>query len=41
MQITEGVTEALKANDPMTLVQRINSIHARAQEIVPKELIYV
>ncbi len=41
MQIAEGVTEALKANDPVVWVQRMNSIRVRAEEIVREELIYV
>lgn len=41
MQNAEGVTETLKANDPLAWVQRMNSIHARADEIVREELIYV
>ncbi len=41
MQIAEGVTEALKANDPVAWVQRMNSIRVRAEEIVREELIYV
>lgn len=36
----EGVTEALKAADPMEWVRRKNSIHDRAEEIVLTELIY-
>lgn len=36
----EGITEALKASDPMAWVQRMNNIHARAEEIVREELIY-
>lgn len=41
-QITEreGVTEQLKAQDQMLLVQRMNSIRARAEEIVREEIIY-
>ena len=35
----EGVTEALKAIDPMAWVQQMNSIRARAAEIVREELI--
>lgn len=35
----EGVTEALKAIDPMAWVQQMNSIHARAAEVVREELI--
>ena len=41
MQIAEGVTESLKANDPLAWVQHMNSIRARAEEIVREELIYV
>lgn len=37
----EGVTEQLKAADPMEWVQRMNSIRNRATEIVRKELIFV
>ena len=36
----EGVTEALKAADQMEWVRRMNSIHARAEEVVLKELVY-
>lgn len=36
----EGVTEALKAADPMEWVRRCNSIHNRAEEIVLTELVY-
>ena len=35
----EGVTESLKAADPLAWVQRMNSIRNRIQEIVTKELI--
>jgi len=41
MQIAEGVTEVVKANDPLAWVQRMNNIRARAEEIVREELIYV
>lgn len=41
MQLAEGVTEASKAGDPVAWVQRMNSIRARAEEIVREELIYV
>ena len=41
MQSAEGITETLKAADPITWVQRMNSITARAEEIVREELIYV
>jgi hypothetical protein len=36
----ENVTEALKATDQMDWLQRMNSIRARAEEIVMSELIY-
>ena len=41
MQAVEGVTEDLKATDPMVWVQRMNNIQARAEEIVREELIFV
>jgi len=41
IQSAEGITEALKAADPIAWVQRMNSITARAEEIVREELIYV
>ena len=41
MKTTEGITEALKANDPRTWVQRMNNIRARAEEIIREELIFV
>lgn len=41
MQTVEGVTESLKATDPMAWVQRMNCIQARAEEIVREELIFV
>ena len=40
MKVSEGITEAQKASDPMMWVQRMNNIRARAEEIVRKELIY-
>ena len=36
----EGITETLKAADPMAWVQSMNSIQNRAEEIVLQELIY-
>ena len=36
----EGVTEALKAENQMEWVRRMNSIRSRAEEIVLSELIY-
>ena len=41
MRVAEGVTEEVKIANPMEWVQRMNSIHARAEEIVRKELIFV
>ena len=40
MKTAEGVTESLKAADPMAWVQRMNSIRARAEEIVREKIIY-
>ena len=40
MKEAEGVTETLKATDPMGWVQRMNNIRNRAEEIIRKELIY-
>ena len=40
MKAVEGITEALKASDPMVWVQRMNNIRARAEEIILQELIY-
>ena len=36
----EGVTEELKATDQMEWVRRMNSIRARAEEVILTELIY-
>ncbi len=41
IQIAEGVTEALKASDPMAWVQRMNNIRVRAEENVREEMTYV
>ena len=41
MKVAEGITEALKASDPMAWVQHMNNIRARAEEIVREELIFV
>ena len=41
LKIADGITEALKSSDPMAWVQRMNNIHARAEEIVREELIFV
>ena len=40
MQSAEGITEGLKAVDPMSWTQRMNNITARAEEIIREELIY-
>ena len=40
MKTAEGVSEGLKAIDPMAWVQRMNCIRARAEEIVREEIIY-
>ena len=41
MAKSEGITEQLKATNQLEWVQRMNSIHSRAAEIVNAELIYV
>ena len=40
LKTAEGITEALKAADPMSWTQRMNNITARAEEIIREELIY-
>ncbi len=40
MAESEGVTEQLKAENPMEWVQRMNNIRNRATEIINAELIY-
>ena len=40
MAETEGITEELKANNPMCWVQAMNSIRSRAEEIIQAEMIY-
>ena len=37
----EGVTESLKANDPMGWVCRMNGIRNRAEEIILREVVFV
>ena len=37
----EGITEELKAADPVRWVQGMNSIRSRAEEIIQAEMIYV
>ena len=41
MKEAEGVTELLKATNPIAWVQRMNNIAARAEEIIRGELIFV
>ena len=41
MKVSEGISEALKASDPMAWVQRMNNIRARTEETVREELIFV
>lgn len=41
MKAAEGITEALKASDPMAWAQRMNNIRFRVEEIIREELIYV
>ena len=41
MKVTEGITEDLKAGDPMAWVGAMNNIRASAEEIIREELIYV
>ena len=40
LKAAEGITEELKAVDPIAWTQRMNNITARAEEIVREELIY-
>ena len=40
MKTAEGITEDLKANDPMAWVGAMNNIRNRAEEIILQELIY-
>lgn len=41
MQVREGITEQLKAENQLEWVRRMNNIRQRANEIIYKELIYV
>lgn len=41
MKVSEGITEALKASDPVAWVQHMNNIRARAEEVVRDELVCV
>ena len=40
MAEAEGITEELKARDPMRWVQGMNAIRSRAEEIIRAEMIY-
>ena len=40
MKVVEGLTEELKARNPLEWIQRMNGIKHRAEEIVIQELIY-
>ena len=40
MQSAEGITEGLKAADPLGWTRRMNNITARAEELIWEELIY-
>ena len=40
MAAKEGITEELKAADPMAWVQQMNNFRACAEEIILKELVY-
>ena len=40
LKTAEGITEKLKADDPIGCTQHMNNISARAEEIVKAELIY-
>lgn len=41
MAQAEGITEEMKARDPVRWVQAMNSICSRAEEIIQAEMIYV
>ena len=41
MQEAESVTEELKENDQWLWIQKMNSIHNRAEEIIRSEMIYL
>ena len=41
MAQVEGIIEELKASDPVSWVQAMNSIRSRAEEIIQTEMIYV
>ena len=41
MSVREGVTEALKVNDQMLWVQRMNNVRNRAEEKVNNEIVFL
>ena len=41
MKAAEGITESMKASDPMAWVQHMNNIRARAEEVIREKLIFV
>lgn len=41
MSRSEGITEALKRQNPMEWVQRMNNLRNRVEEIIQAEIIYV
>ena len=38
--VADGVTEALKADDPMAWVRKMNGIRQQANEVVMQEIVY-
>ena len=40
MSAAQGVTEELKARDPMSWTQQMNSLKAQAEEVILTELVY-
>ena len=38
--VADGVTEALKADDPQSWVRKMNGIRHRANEAVMQEIVY-
>ena len=40
MVMAEGITEQLKAENPLEWVRRMNTIQNQAEEIISSELIY-
>ena len=41
MAQAESITEELKASDPVSWVQAMNSVRSRAEEIIQAEMLYV